>query len=447
MRKASSSDLSLRYGWFALALLFVVALFNYVDRTILSIMQVALKKDLGLSDTQLGTLTGLSFALFYTTLALPVARLADRVARKYVLTAALTIWTLMTAASAFATGYGSLLVCRIGVGVGEAGCVPASHSLISDYFPRHRRARAMAAWSLALPLGGMLGFAFGGKLTAALGWRQTFLVVGLAGLALAPVVLAFLREPARGRFETDHPLAQAQRRTTAECLRLLWSLRSFRYLVIGESLQAWAQAAMTSWNAPFYSRLHAMPIAEIATWLALITGFGGAAGTFLGGALAERMGRRDVRWYLRVPAIAAFLTIPFALAQYFVADVRLSLACAIIPATMVNVYLAPGNAVSQSLAPPEMRAFTSAIFVLVVSLVGTGLGPTVTGVLSDAFAVRFGLGEAALRYALPTLVIPALAACALFWRAASHLPGELRALHEETPAAEPGGVTALAGRA
>lgn len=423
MSVSAPAEPSLRYSWFALGLLFVVALFNYVDRTILSIMQVALKRDLGLTDTQLGTLTGLSFALFYTTLALPVARLADRMARKYVLAGALTVWTLMTAASGFAVNFLSLLVCRIGVAVGEAGCVPSTHSLISDFFPRHRRALAMAVWGLALPLGGMLGFAFGGQLTAALGWRETFMAVGLSGLAMTPVVLLLLREPVRGRFETAPPRASG--RSIREALGILWNLRAFRYLAIGEALQAWAQIAMMSWNAPFYSRLHAMPIAEIATWLALITGFGGAVGTFLGGAIAERLARRDVRWYMRVPAIAAAITAPFALIQYFVGDARLSLAAAFVPAVMVNVYMAPGNAVSQSLAPPEMRAFTSAVFVLVVNLIGMGLGPTVVGMLSDLIASRLGLGDAALRYALPTVVIPALAASALFWRSGQHLPDEL----------------------
>jgi MFS family permease len=437
MRKTSSADLSPLYGWFALALLFVVALFNYLDRTILSIMQVALKRELGLSDTQLGTLTGLSFALFYTTLALPVARLADRASRKRVLAAALTVWTLMTAASSLATGYFTLLACRVGVAVGEAGCVPTTMSLISDYFPRHRRALAMAVWGLALPLGGMLGFAVGGELTAAVGWRHTFLIVGLSGLLMTPVVLLFLKEPRRGRFDGTEGGAVTQGAGSfGRSVLFLWNIRSFRYLVIGEALQAWAQNGMMVWNAPFYSRLHHMRLAEIATWLALITGFGGAAGTFLGGALAERLAKGDVRWYMRVPAIAAFLTIPFALAQYLVADPHLSLVLAIVPAVMVNVYMAPGNAVSQSLVPAEMRAFTAAVFVLVVSLVGGGCGPTSIGILSDLLIHRFGLGEASLRFALPTVVIPALAAAILFHRSSVYLPAELTPLHNAQAEAE-----------
>jgi predicted MFS family arabinose efflux permease len=351
------------------------------------------------------------------------------VARKYVLAGALTVWTLMTAASSLAGGYFSLLACRIGVAAGEAGCVPATHSLISDYFPRHRRATAMAIWGLALPLGGMLGFAVGGQLTAAVGWRRAFLLVGLAGLLIVPAILIFLREPTRGRFDGGTPSA-GPRRTTAESLRLLWNLRSYRYLVIGEALQAWAQNGMMAWNAPFYSRLHHMPLAELATWLALITGLGGAVGTFMGGALAERMAKRDLRWYMRVPAIAAFLTVPFALGQYFVGDVYLSLVLAIVPAVMVNVYMAPGNAVSQSLVPADMRAFTSAVFVLVVSIGGLGLGPTVVGALSDLFAARFEMGETSLRYALPTVVLPAAAAAALFWVSSRHLRDEMAPLHQ-----------------
>jgi predicted MFS family arabinose efflux permease len=435
-RAQSLPGLSLRYGWFALGVLFVVALFNYIDRSILSIMQVALKRDLHLTDTELGALTGLAFAIFYTTGALPIAWLADRLARKYVLTVALAVWTLMTAAGAGATGFVSLMACRIGVAVGEAGCVPTTHSMISDFFPRHRRALAMAFWGLSLPLGSMLGVFLGGQLTAAFGWRETFLIIGGGGLLLVPVVLIALKEPVRGRFDgAPAPGVVSARRTTLQSLATLWRLRSFRYLCLAEGLQAWAQNGMMAWNAPFYSRLHHMPLAQIATALALIIGFSGAAGTFLGGALANSLARGDVRWFMRIPAAAALITVPFALLQYFTPSVTLSLAAAIVPAAMVNVYMAPANAMSQSLVPADMRALTSAVLVLMVSVIGLGFGPISVGALSDLLAHRFGFGEASLRYALPSVVFPATAAAWLFWRSSTHLPGELAPMHQ-SPAAE-----------
>lgn len=433
-----SGELSARYGWFALAVLFVVALFNYVDRSVLSIMQVALKRDLHLSDTQLGSLTGLSFAIFYTTGALPIAWVADRIARKYVLTAALAIWTLMTAASSLATGFVSLSACRIGVALGEAGCVPATHSLISDYFPRHKRALAMAIWGLSLPLGGMLGVYLGGRLTAAIGWRGAFATIGLGGLVLAPLAALLLREPKRGRFD-GAPVAgdTAKARNVWGSLAILWNLRSFRYLCLAEGLQAWAQTAMQAWNAPFYSRLHHMPLAHIAAALSLIIGLSGATGTFLGGALANSLARRDVRWYMRIPAIAALLTAPFALFQYYTPSLTWSLAAAIVPAAMVNVYMAPANAMSQSLVPADMRALTSAVLVLVVNVIGLGLGPLSVGALSDLLAHRYGVGDQSLRYALATVAIPAVAAALLFLRSSIHLPKELSPLHQA--AKDPGG--------
>src|ERR1700722_18970218 len=200
-RAQSSAGLSLRYGWVALGVLFVVALFNYIDRSILSIMQVALKRDLHQTDTELGALTGLAFAIFYTTGALPIAWLADRLARKYVLTAALAVWTLMTAAGAGASGFVTLMACRIGVAVGEAGCVPTTHSMISDFFPRHRRALAMAFWGLSLPLGSMLGVFLGGQLNAAFGWRQNILIIDVGVFLIAPIILLVLKEPMRDRFD------------------------------------------------------------------------------------------------------------------------------------------------------------------------------------------------------------------------------------------------------
>jgi MFS family permease len=424
----SAGKVSTRYSWLALAILFFVALFNYIDRSILSIMQVAIKKDLGLSDTELGMLTGLAFALFYSSLALPLARLTDRVSRKYVLTAALTVWTSMTALSSLAGNFAVLLVCRMGVAVGEAGCVPATHSLLSDYFPRSRRALAMGIWSVSLPLGAMLGVALGGQLTAMVGWRRTFLLIGLSGLLLIPLMLT-LKEPERGRFDgRDVDGATSQRLPIRAALRHLWSLRAFRYLAIGEAIQAYVQNSQISWNGPFYSRSHHLPLAVIGGTLSLIIGFGGAFGAFAGGATATRLARRDLRWLMRVPAIAAFLTAPFTVLQYLSPTSTLSFVYAIVPAVMVNVYLAPGTAVAQSIVPASMRAFTASVFLLGASIGGSALGPTITGVLSDLFTAKLGFGVEGLRYALLTTALPAVVASLFFFRSATHLPGEMAPL-------------------
>lgn len=423
-----------RYSWFALGLLFIVALFNYVDRNIFSIMQIQVQRELGLSDTQLGTLTGIAFALFYTTAALPLARLADRVSRKLILLSSLTIWTLMTALGGFATGFGMLLVCRIGVALGEAGCVPASHSMISDLFDRHRRALALAVWCLAIPIGSMLGFAVGG-LTAWVGWRSTFFIVGLAGLALVPVLFIFLKEPARGTFEVA--AADGSKSTLKIPLRgavsRLWRTKSFRYLLLGDAILAITKNGTMAWNAPFYSRVHDMPISQIAVYLALIAGVAGGLGTFFGGALAQRLGNRDERWFMRTPAIAILSAVPLLLAQYSVADPRISLGLGFLATVLLNASLGPVNAISQSLMPAAMRAFTAAVLLFAVGIVGLGTGPTLIGILSDTFASAGRSSQEALRFAIQLTIGTAVVGAALFLAASRHLPKDLKASGEILP--------------
>ena len=222
-----------RNARFGLAMLFVVALFNYIDRSIISILQEPLKADLHLSDTQLGALTGLSFALLYTTLALPIARLADRVNRKRLIAAALAIWSTATGCCGLANSFGVLVLFRMGVAFGEAGVVPASHSMISDYFPPRKRGTALALWGLSNPFGTMLGFAAGGWITAAMSWRQAFLVFGVLGVALAPVVL-LMKEPRRGGTDPVQPLDEAEGPLPfGEVVARLWRLRAFRCLARG----------------------------------------------------------------------------------------------------------------------------------------------------------------------------------------------------------------------
>jgi MFS family permease len=388
--------------------LFAVSLFNYIDRSLLSILQVPIKSELGLSDAQLGALTGLSFALFYATAALPLARLVDRYRRLWIMTAALVAWTTMTAVSGLATSFAMLVVCRIGVALGEAGSVPATHSLLSDYFPLRRRGSVFALWALASPLGVMLGVFAGGWLSQDLGWRRSFIVVGLAGLLLAPVLL-LLREPPRGRHD-GASVAGLLPPPFREAVRSLWALRSFRYLVLGTTLQTFTYTALLNWSPPFYARVHHLPLAEVAIWSALIIGLGGGSGAFAGGAIVDVLARRDRRWYAWAPAAAILLSVPFAAAQLLTPDTGLSIGLGFAAAFLAGFFVAPVNATAQSMVSPLIRGLTSAILLLVPTIFGVGLGPFLTGLASDILATRFGLGDQALRYAITLALAPSIAA-------------------------------------
>ena len=367
---------------YILFLLFLVSMFNYIDRTIISVLQVPIKSDLGLSDGQLGALTGLAFALFYATLSLPIARWADRTVRTRIVAGSLAIWSAMTALTGLATGFASLVFFRIGVAVGEAGSIPATHSIIADIYPPKIRATAIGIWGLSLPLGMMLGYASAGALAEAVGWRAAFAIVGMIGILLAPLVLFTMREPTRGRFDPP-PVANAAIPSTSQALRHLWELKTFRYLIAGAALHAYAYYSVINWNAPFYVRVHGMSLGQVSFYLALLNGIGGGLGLYLGGRLSDYFGSRDPRWRIRVVAIAGIIFVPLGLAQYLVESVYLSIALGAVASTLMPFYYGPVVAVPQLLVPPSMRAFSSAVILLTVDLFGLGLGPYVTGLISD----------------------------------------------------------------
>ncbi|CAN7605300.1 spinster family MFS transporter [Duganella sp. LjRoot269] len=409
---------------YVLFLLFLVSVLSYIDRTILSILQVPIKSDLGLSDAQLGALTGLSFALFYATLALPIARLADRANRSRLVAGSLAIWSGMTALTGLASSFAGLVLFRIGVAVGEAGSIPATHSIIADIYPPKTRATALAFWGLSLPAGLMLGFSCAGALEQAVGWRAAFAIIGGAGLLLAPLVLLTMREPQRGRYDPPK-LADAVAPTVAQALRHLWQLRAFRYLTAAGAFHAFAWYSVNAWSAPFYVRVHGMTLSQVSFYLAVLNGVGSAVGMYLGGRLSDYFGQRDPRGRLRVVAVALLIMVPAALAQYLVESLTLSLTMAAISLTMMLVYYGPVIAVAQMLVPASMRAFTSAVLMLVLNLFGLGLGPLATGMVSDFFVAHFGMASDSLRYALSIAVLFSLVAAGLFWRAASLLPREM----------------------
>lgn len=405
-----------------MVLLFAVSVFNYIDRTILSILQVPIKRDLDLSDAQLGLLTGLGFALFYTTLSLPIARIADTRNRRNLITAALTIWSGMTALSGLATGFFSLLILRMGVAAGEAGSIPASQSILADLYPASKRATAMAIWGLALPVGLLLGYSTTGWLAETIGWRWTFGIIGGFGVALAPLVLLGLKEPLRGMHEpVKVDPTGGKGPGIAQSVRFLWGIPAFRLVVLAAALHGFSQYSMMNWMAPFYSRAHGLPLSTIALYMALVSGIGGGIGIYLGGYFSDKLGSRDPRWRVLVMAISIAAMLPFALVQFLVPSLTVSLVCGAIAATLVLCYYGPVLAVVHSMVPGSMRAVTAAILLLVFNIIGLGLGPSVTGLVSDLLAPHFPAEGASLSYAVALSLIPSLMSVILFF-AVANLP-------------------------
>jgi len=428
---------------YVLFLLFMVSMFNYIDRTIISILQVPIKHDLGLSDAQLGALTGLSFAILYSTLSLPIARWADTTIRKRLIAASLAVWSGMTALTGLATNYASLIGYRMGVAIGEAGSVPATHSIIADLYPPRSRATALAVWGLSLPAGMVFGYLCAGALAEALGWRMTFAVIGIAGLLLAPLVHFTLREPLRGRF--DPPVTVAiTAPPMATVLRYLWQLRTYRMLIAAAACHGYTYYTVMSWSAPFYTRVHGLTLTQASGYLALITGVGNAVGMYLGGRLSDHFGCRDSRNRLRIVVVALFVGTPCTLIQFLTDSLSISVIFGTLGATLMMSFYAPVIAVPQLLVPASMRAFTTSVVVLAFGLLGLGLGPFITGLISDLLTARYGLATASLRYAVSAGLIFSLFAAWLFWKASHHLPSELlardteeaaqRRLHDAQPA-------------
>ena len=416
-------DITSRQRRLTIMFLFVMGVFNYIDRTIISILQVPIKAELRLSDTQLGLLTGLAFAALYVFSAIPISRIADRSSRKIVIIAAMTVWSVMTAMSAFASSFLLLLLCRMGVAVGESGSVPATHSTLADLYPPHKRARAIAIWALCLPFGMIVGYLAAGRLAEALGWRLTFLAIGGAGVAVAPLAMLCMKEPSRGRFDASS--AHHGTGDFKSAFLILWRIKTYRYLVAGGAVHAFVQYSMMLWNAPFYSRVHGVSLTEVSFYLAALYGVGGAVGIYVGGWLADRLARRGMSWQLLVPAIAILIMMPLAMLQYLVASPALSVVIGVLPSALVVFYLAPIVAVPMLVVGPHMRAFASAVMTVTFNLVGLGLGPLATGVISDAFIKHFGMADDSLRYALIVVLLPSLLSSLLFWRAARWLPGEM----------------------
>jgi predicted MFS family arabinose efflux permease len=416
-----NTNSSSKYRGYTLFILTAVYVFNFIDRQILVILQESIKQELGLSDTQLGLMTGFTFAIFYVSFGIPIARLADKGNRRNIIAVSLTIWSAFTALSGMAQNFLQLLLARIGVGIGEAGGSPPSHSIISDLYPPKKRATALAIYSTGISIGILLGFLIGGWVNQYLGWRMTFLVVGLPGIALALILRFTLKEPARGASENGADTANQH--SIKDVLKLLKAKKSFRYIAVGAGLAAYVSYTVSSWLPPFMARVHEMSSAEIGTWLSLIFGIGSGLGYFMGGFLTDRLSKKDKRWYLWLPAMALIVATPLALLAFFATDKNTTLLAIVIPAFLNSLYLAPCIALTHGIVNVRMRALASAILFFVLNIIGLGFGPFVAGVISDTLQPTLGID--ALRWALSNSVIASLLSALCLYMASKSIREDL----------------------
>jgi predicted MFS family arabinose efflux permease len=408
---------------YALIMLTIAYMFNFIDRQILVILQEPIKADMGLSDAQLGLLSGFSFALVYITAGIPIAYWADRGNRRNIVALAVTVWSGVTALSGFAGSYSQLLWARIGVGIGEAGGSPPAHSMISDYYSPDVRARAFSVYSTGLHFGILIGFVAGGFISQMFGWRSAFMIVGIPGIIFAAIFFLTVKEPQRGRWESS---AQAQYiPSLGETLRLLAGYRSFWYLSAGAGLTAFVGYGNGNFTPSFLMRSHDFEVNEVGVLLAIFGGGGGMVGTLLGGYLADRFGETDKRWYLWIPAMAGSLAVPIGFPYLLLDDTTIVIALLFVVTVAINTYLGPCLAIAHTLVPPAMRALTSAILFFVLNLIGLGLGPLPAGLLSDYFTASYG--DDGLRYAMLVVGLIGGFGILMFVLGARALPRDLEA--------------------
>ncbi len=423
------------YTRYAMGLLLAIYIINFLDRQVINILAEPIKNDLGLADWQLGLMSGLAFAIFYTVLGIPIARLAERSNRPIIIGTSVAVWSGFTALCGSAANFWQLIAYRIGVGVGEAGCTPPAHSLIVDYVPKEKRASALAFYSMGTPIGGLVGLIMGGLVADAYGWRAAFLVAGVPGILFAILAIFTLKEPRRVMAAHAAQVA-AGMASFGDTMRALTGKPTFWFIAFAAAIKAFIGYGHAPFTASFFLRNHTEEIAGYATFwgnilgfemksvgflgiaLGLITGVGGATGAWLGGYLADRFGAKDLRAYMIAPAIASLITIPIYIGAVTVEHAGVGILMLSLNALLGTVWYGPVYGTAQSIVPPHMRATTAAILLFIINLIGLGLGPVAVGLLSDWFNKGLGLGSAeGVRWALIVSACFGLIAFGCFWLA------------------------------
>lgn len=381
-----------RGGIWVLFLMTLTYTSSFMDRTILSVLQTPIKEELQLSDTQLGLLGGFAFALFYSTLGIPVARLAERVDRRWLIAVSLAVWSVATAASGLALGFASLFVLRVAVGVGEAGASPPAHSLITDFFAPHQRGTAFSIYSLGVSAGVLIGSIAGGYAAQAYGWRITFAIFGIPGLLLAVLIPLTIREPERGRLDT----AQAKEVSPPSLIRVLRRFaekKALFHCAAGASVAAFGAYSILSFAAPFFVRNYQASLTEAGLFLGLMGGLSAGIGLFFSGIITDKLSQRDLRWAVWVPSIGLLLAAPGYVLGFLAPSKELAMTILLVPPMLQYLYMGPTFGLMHNMVTPRMRATATALLYLSVNLLGMGLGPTLTGFLSDRFAAANFTGQ------------------------------------------------------
>lgn len=411
-------SLRARVSNFSLLLLFIVSIFNYTDRYVIGILLPGIKRDFQLSDTQMGFLTGIAFTFLYVLAGIPIARLADKYSRKALVCISLALWSLTAALGGLARNFVQIALMRTLVGLGEAGASPPSYSLISDLYPARQRATAMSIYLAGSPAGIVLGFILGGWLTQQYGWRVALIGLGLPGLLYAIALTFLLKEPERGRTDA----ASMSERSLVRS-RGVWSLLrmpTFWHAAVGTGFYNALIIAYVNWLPSFFVRSHGLSIKQTGLLLALVVGPTQFVGVMIGGYVADRLGKRDVRWYMRCPAAAVLVAMPLFMLSLVAGSVALTSILLALPLFIGAMQSSPPFAVTNSLVDAHARSVASAVLILVINVISGGVGPLAVGVISDSVAPTLGMGS--LRQAL-LIVTPVfcLLASALFLIAGQYI--------------------------
>lgn len=383
MTPASEFKVAEGYRWYVVWLLFAVYVLNFVDRQILTILIEPIKAEFQFTDLQMGMLGGLAFAVLYSTLGIPIARFADRANRVSIISISLFVWSLFTVVTGMAKNFTQLLLARVAVGVGEAGCTPPAYSILSDYFEKKRRTTAISIYTMGIYGGVFVGYLVGALVAQKYGWRYAFYVVGLPGILLALIVKLTLREPPRGF--ADGGVVPPQPPPVGEVFRNVAYKATFWHLALAAALHAFVGYGVNGFHPSYLIRTHGLSVGEAGVVLSFVSAISGVGGTWLGGYLADKFTNRggDVRWQLWTPGIATLLNVPVAFAAYTLSDKNIVIALLFVSLVFGVAYLGPTYATMQRLVSARERALGSALLLLIVNLVGLGLGPTLVGWVSD----------------------------------------------------------------